>query len=179
MSNQRSSSSLVIGVLMIGAVGLVGWMAYANLNSVPDVPEPGPGKVDFVPPDQVDEPKGVTLFTPAFGNGELGFDTSEGTVPSGTDARVYAINMYLRTLDAVPAAAEAVSCTIEDGVATLDFNDEFRQTYGTEDEMILYTGILRLMGQFDEVDWVRFLADGEPIDTLGNLDLTGSHPVDR
>lgn len=179
MPNRRSSSSLVIGVLMIGAVGLVGWMAYVNLNPTPDLPEPEPGKVDPLTPDPIEEPEGVTLFVPTFGNGELGFETSEGTVPPGTDAHVYAINMYLRTLDAVPAAAEAVSCTIEDGVATLDFNDEFRVTYGTEDEMILYIGILRLMGQFDEVESVRFLATGEPIDTLGNQDLTGSHPVVR
>jgi len=154
-------------------------MAYINLRPTPEPPVPVPAPVD---PDRVvlvDEPEEVTLFLPTFVDGMLGFDTSEGIVPAGTNPCVYAVNEYLRTMGAVPAAAEAVSCTIEDGVATLDFNDEFRVTYGTEDEMILYIGILRLMGQFDEVESVRFLAAGEPIDTLGNQDLTGSHPVVR
>ncbi|MCH7945175.1 MAG: GerMN domain-containing protein [Armatimonadetes bacterium] len=177
MSNRKSSSSLVVAVLMIGVLGLVGWAAYVKFAPVNEPPAPEPVNQGNPPP--VEEPLGVKLFMPTYENGTLGFDTTEGTVPAGADPCVYAVNHYLRSLDAVPEGAAAVSCEIEDGVATLDFNDEFRQTYGTEDEMILYNGILTVMGQFDEVASVRFLAAGEPIDTLGNLDLTGSHPVVR
>ena len=177
MSNRSNSISLVVSVLMIGALGVVGWLAYDKLNDTPEPPAPGP--IDPVPPAPVEEPVGVQLFLPTYSDSGLGFETQEGTVPVGADPRVYAVNEYLRSLDAVPVDAEAVSCTIEDGVATLDFNDEFRVTYGTEDEMILYNGILAVMGQFEEVSFVRFLAAGELIDTLGNMDLTGSHPVTR
>ena len=177
--NRTSGRSLIFPVLLIGVLGLVGWFAYVNLNSAPDQPVPVPGPFDPDPPAPVEEPVEITLFMPTFEDGALEFDTTKGTVPAGADPRVYAINLYLRSLDAVPMDAEALSCTIEDGVATLDFNEEFRQTYGTEDEMILYNGLLKVMGQFDEVASVIFLAEGEPIDTLGNQDLTGSHPVDR
>ncbi len=176
MSNRNNSISLVVSVLMIGALGVVGWFAYDKLNDTPEPPTPGP--VNPVPPAPVEELVGVQLFLPAKG-GVLEFETQEGTVPVGADPCVYAVNEFLRSLDAVPATAEAVSCVIEDGVATLDFNDEFRRTYGTEDEAILYNGILAVMGQFEEVSSVRFLAAGEPIDTIGNMDLTGFHPVTR
>ncbi len=101
------------------------------------------------------------------------------TVPPGADAHVFVLNDYLSRLKAVPQEARVNSVTVSDGVATIDFTSALRHGYGTEDEQMLVNGVCTVMGQFKNVNFVKFMVDGQSIDTLGNADLSQPLPVLR
>jgi hypothetical protein len=168
----KSDKSPVVPVLLVCLVVGVGVAAYIKL-----------APADVVPAEvQVEKQEGgagVHLLTPYYANEELKFRSETVQVPKDVDPRVFAVNRYLRTASFVPAEAELMTVTVQGGVATLDFNSAFYTSYGTDDESTVINGILAVMGQFKDVTHVRFLADGKPIDTLGNLELTDPLEVIR
>lgn len=114
----------------------------------------------------------VEVLHPEYVDGELRYTKSSARTPPGQDPPVYAVNEFLSATGLVPKGARALSCRIDDGVAVIDFSPEFDQTYGTEDERTIVDGVLRAMGQFPGVRYVQFEVRGNPMETLGNLDLT-------
>ena len=165
MSRRNNDKTLVIGVLMVCAVAVLAIGAY----------------VKFAPADEVvniDEKSeqtvggGVKILVPRFEEDALRFDITEVEVPADQDPRVFAINLSLRGVAAVPENVVALTCTVEDSIATVDFNAAFDRSYGTEDEMIVLKAILMVMGQFEDVSWVRITVEGSEIETIGNRLLT-------
>ena len=171
MSRRKKDKNLVVGVLMVCAVIVVAVGAY----------------VKFAPADKIhitDEvieqtAGGVTVLVPRFEEDGLVFETTEVDVPKDQDPRIFALNLYLRKVAAVPKEVAALTCTVFDTVATVDFNAAFDRSYGTEDEMIVINGILRVLGQFKEIASVMITVEGNVIESIGNLDLTESHRVIR
>jgi germination protein M len=75
----------------------------------------------------------------------------------------------------VPDSTEINSIVVEDGLAMVDFSKEFiedRITSDTEDNLLIYS-IVNTLTEFPEVNSVSFYIDGEKLDTLGELDVSG------
>lgn len=126
------------------------------------VPTPAPRKIDVLTPDR--------------GSIEPKFHRETKAVPEGEDAWLMAVNGFLENSGIAPKDAKAVGSRLEDRTLILDFSASFRRTYGSADEAALLKGIQLSIGQFPEIDKVRFTVEGKPLDTLGNVDL--SEPID-
>lgn len=169
---RNSDSSPVVPILLACAVVGVGIVAYIKMAPADVVPRE-------VQNEQQTGGEGVQLLTPYYADDELRFKNEPAEVPKDVDRHVFAVNAYLRATKFVPQDAVLKTCTIENGLATLDFNSAFFTNYGTADESTVLNGILAVMGQFKDVSYVKIIVDGGTIDTLGNMDLIDPLPVTR
>jgi spore germination protein GerM len=81
----------------------------------------------------------------------------------------------------LPAGTKLRSVKIEDGLASVDFSQEFQTNFhGSEtEEAQAINSILRTMGQFPSVTRVQILVEGKAIDALSQLDISGPLEVIR
>lgn len=165
MSKSKKKPVLII----LGATLVLSVLTVFALNSPRQIPE------DLAKKEQ----KGtkVTELTPKYEDGDLKFDRKEGSSPAGSDAKVQVVNDYLDKIPAVPKEAQLIDVKMEGATAVLNFNDAFRSGYGTEDEQIIVEGILTTLSQFAEVQNVLFKINGQPLDSLGNIDLSQPQSV--
>ncbi len=168
-----SDKNFIVSIVLVSAVVALGLGAYVKF-----------APADVVPVDKEtkeEEPKsgGIRILIPYYKDNELAFRSESVEVPPGVDKYVFAVNSYLRSVEAVPKDALLLTCTVKDKVATLDFNAPFRTSYGTDDESTLINGLLTVMGQFEEVAFVKVVVEGKKIETLGNFDLIDSQPVQK
>ena len=169
----KSDRSLILPVLLVCGVIAVGVAAYVKLAPADVVPR------EVVEKEQQTGGERVQVLTPYYANDELRFRAEPMDVPPNVDPKVFALNTYLRTVTFVPEDAVVKTVAVSNGVATADFNSAFYTSYGTADEATVVNGILAVLGQFPDVSSVLFKVDGEPIDSLGNLELTDPLPVIR
>ncbi|MBV6457481.1 MAG: hypothetical protein HONBIEJF_00590 [Fimbriimonadaceae bacterium] len=173
-ATQRKSDLTPWMLVLIGALGLGALVAY--VKGVP---------ADRVPVDLSRDPAAssrsdtVDAYKPHYEQGNLKFTKRSVEVPEGHDPIVYSVNEYLKESTVTPEGASLVSAKVNDGIADLDFNAAFRTTYGTEDEQTILNGILTVLGQFHDIVSARFLVEGKPLDTLGNVDLSEPQLVIR
>jgi hypothetical protein len=168
-----SEKSPVVPILLLCLIVTAGAVAYIKMAPADEVPRE-------IQVEQQTGGEGVHLLTPYYADHELKFSTEPVKVPKGTDPRVFAINQYLRNTKFVSADAMVKSVSVSNGTAELDFTEQIIGGYGTEDESTVINGILAVMGQFKDVEYVKFLVDGKPIDSLGgNLELVDPLPVTR
>lgn len=177
MSKKKRNFTAPVAVLGVCAAlvgGLTYYVAAGPGRQVPD---------ELKRPDKAEQDKGgptegVTVLKPKFEkDGSLGFDKRTHTPSPGQDPMVAAVNEYLKGVPAVPKDAQLLSAKVEGGIAMLNFNTAFASGYGTEDEQAIVNGVLASMAQFPGVSQVQFMVDGKPLDSLGNIDLSGPQPV--
>jgi germination protein M len=75
----------------------------------------------------------------------------------------------------VPDSTEINSIVVADGLAKIDLSKEFvedRITSDTEDNLLVYS-IVNTLTEFEEVNSVSFFIDGEKLNILGELDVSG------
>ena len=80
----------------------------------------------------------------------------------------------------IPKKAKLRSVSVKDGIATADFSKELQQNFsgGSTGEEMLVGSIVNTLTEFPEVQKVRILIDGAPVETLsGHMDL--SEPLAR
>lgn len=174
----RSSGPFVamiaIGILGLGA--LAAYVKYSGANKVPvearrvESTQQSASKKD-------DVPASVELVTPSREGTELKLGRHRSDVPAGEDARIYAINHFLRESKIVPSNARAVGIQVKEGVALVDVSPSFNQTYGSFDEEALLKGLCATLAQFKNIQKVQFFVEGKPVETLGNVDLSEPIPV--
>lgn len=123
--------------------------------------------------------KTTTEYTPRFDQkGDLKLDGKETTKdPKSKDSRVSAINAYLAKIPAVPKDARLLDMRMEGSTALLNFSAAIEAGYGTEDEQALVNGILATLAQFPDVRQARFMVEGKPLNSLGNIDLSQPQEV--
>lgn len=83
-------------------------------------------------------------------------------------------------INVMPKGTKVLNVTINDKVATVDFNKEFQTNFtgGSTGEIMLIGSIVDTLTEFKEINAVRFTLEGQPLDILGgHLDLT--EPVNR
>lgn len=199
MSNKKSNPNsgnrgALMALLLVGAMGATALTTYITMGpgkSIPKeeqraerLPEHQEGKTDSTAgkmdlKDPVETQ--VTILSPKSDDkGNITYDKRTETVPQGENRYLLAINSFLEEAKISPEGSKAVAADLEpDGLLTLQFNEAFDTTYGTEDEEILVDGILKSVGQFRAVKRVRFTIMGRPMETLGNIDLTQPMPALR
>jgi germination protein M len=78
----------------------------------------------------------------------------------------------------VPAGVKVLGVSVNNGIAAVDFSEEIRTRHwgGSTGEILTVYSIVNTLTELPEIEQVRFLIEGEEIETLtGHLDL--SQPV--
>ncbi|MBS1707481.1 MAG: GerMN domain-containing protein [Armatimonadetes bacterium] len=179
-ANRAAWVFVILGAVTLGAVATVAQMGRTVPNALRKTSAPAPVIQQEVPKTVVETPKAETVkvFRPSFGE-QFTTESHVSEVPRGVDPHVFAVNDYISQIKAVPQEARVKSVVVKDGVAEIDFTAALRHGYGTEDEQMLVEGVCRVMGQFKDVTHVRFLLEGQPVDTLGGADLRQPLAVTR
>lgn len=182
---QANRNALALGALLIGASTLGALTFYAitpQANRVPadqlregaKPPVAAQGSLDKPLPEGT-----VNAPTARYEGDDLVFDQRPVKPQAGQDRMLFAVNEYLGGLAFVRKEARVKSIKVNDRIATLDFTEAIYGGYGSEDEQTLVKGILETMSQFKDIGWVKFTVGGEPLDSLGHLDLTDPQPVEN
>lgn len=182
---QANRNALALGALLIGASTLGALTFYAvtpQANRIPvdqlregaKPPVANQGKTETPLPEGT-----VNAPTARYQGDDLVFDQRPVRPEPGQDRMMAAVNGYLSGLSFVGKDARVKSIKIKDRIATLDFSEAIYGGYGSEDEQTLVKGILETMSQFKNVGWVKFTVGGEPLDSLGHLDLSDPQPVEN
>ncbi|HMS53861.1 MAG TPA: GerMN domain-containing protein [Fimbriimonadaceae bacterium] len=168
-SKAPKNASLLLLMGLAGAVvgGLVAYIKLAPADVVPaEIRRTEPSRQTEAPVVSK-----VTVFTPVAQGDDVTFDERQVDVPKGTDPAVFAVNEFLRSTTIVEKEARLVAVDRRGKEAILQFNSAFNQTVGTGDEKVLLDGIRKTMGQFSEIESIRFEVEGQPMETLGNVEL--------
>lgn len=181
MAKGIGKNGLAVGLIAAGSITLAALGFFASTPDARRVPQEqhrtthDPLQVDVVPDRERDK---VTTLKPRVEDTDLKFDATKVTPPAGVDPKVFVVNEYLKYIDAAPGA-KANSVTVRDGIATVDFNSELQAGMSSMDEGTVVNGILAALGTFKDVEAVQFTVNGQPIETLGHIDLTEPQPVTR
>lgn len=164
---KRSKLPALPLLLAIGIFGFGGLAWYVSNSPNSDLPQELTTKKSAMP-------KGETkVFTPKVDGAEVRLLEEKKEVPENQDPKVFSVNEFLRISGIVPEGAKLLGVDMgDDGLATLSFTQPFRKTYGTTDEETLLDGIRASLGQFPEVKRILLTIEGEPLETLGGVDLT-------
>lgn len=161
-------------MLLAGAVfgGLVMYVKMAPADKVPaDVrrqERPDPTQR----PTTADQGEQVAVWIPTAQGEDVAFRSERVSVPKGESPMVYSVNRFLEASKIVDPGARLLSVDVKDHFADLYFNAAFNATVGSSDEGTLLKGLRLTFGQFADVEKLRFFADGQPMETLGNVDLS-------
>lgn len=185
MPSPNTKSLWLLAVLGIGVVGAFG--AYVKLTPGAKIPvdqhrpsddqkKPPPPKVGI---STHEENSKVEIFLPKFSEqDDMSFTSKEVDVPKGQDARVYAVNEFLKETKIAPSEAKLMGIDVKDGTAVLSFNAAFFEVAGTDDERAVIGGLQKIFGQFKDIDILDFRNEGSKAEALGNIELEGMK-VDR
>lgn len=114
----------------------------------------------------------IKVYIPTAQGEDVAFRTQSEAVPKGENPMVFAVNRFLSESKIAEPTARLLSVDLKENVATLSFNAAFNQTMGSLDEEVFLRGLRQTMGQFAGVEKIMFLADGQPVETLGGVELT-------
>jgi hypothetical protein len=178
---KKSSFGPFLGLVAIGVLGLGALAAYVKFGGASKVPT----EVRKVPSLQQSNAAGqktdgaqkVDLVTPSRDGTELKLGKHSSDVPAGEDARLFALNHFLKESKIMDTSAKAIGIEVKDHVALIDVTPSFNQSVGSFDEEALLKGICATLAQFKEIDRVQFFDEGKAVTSLGNVDLSQPIPV--
>ncbi len=79
----------------------------------------------------------------------------------------------------VPEGTELLGVDVADGVATVDLSADFASGGGSLSMQLRVAQIVFTLTQFDTVERVAFMLDGEPVDAIGGEGIMVDPPVGR
>ncbi len=157
-------------ILCASAIAL-GGLTYYALNVRDQIPDK--------PDDQQSEQQ-VNVPKPDYEGNELVLKDNLKNPPADEDPLKFAVNEYLDQIPSVPREARVTEVVKrENGLVELHFTPDLIAGYGSEEERTIIQGILKAAGQFEDVRQVQFMVEGQPLDSLGHLDLTVPLDVER
>lgn len=182
----KSKTTAVWIVMLLAVAGVAGIAAYVThtprlvppVSGEPNEPSLNHAKTSAQPPAR----HGATIivFTPSMGADGISFSRAMAEVPEGEDAKVFAVNAFLKAAQIAPPDARALGVEMrDDGTAAIGFNQAFARSYGSFEEKSLLDGFAATLGQFAEVKTIRLEVEGRPITSLGSTDLSAAIPVMR
>jgi len=158
---------------------VVGVMAY--VRATPEVKGPTERAEKFTTEStMVEKPKrtrddSVKVMKPHYnGNDELQFEESKQPKKPSEDGPRLALNSYLKESKLPGAVTDA---KIDGSVLVVNLSKEYAEGLSSDNESLLVNGFLATAKQF-KVKSVRFLVNGERLESMGHLDLTQDVPVD-
>lgn len=186
MKNQRKSAPSNGGLkaasvfVLAGFALVAGVFAYVKVTPMTDGKKPE--VTNEATPDTSQDTENtkpvkestVKVQTPTYEGDELQLHESATKVHAGQNRYLAAINGFL---SGYGHAGKANSAKVEGDVLVVDLSREYNEGLSSEDETTLVNGIIATAKQFPKVNKVRFLVNGEPVDTFGHLDLTQDMPV--
>ncbi len=78
----------------------------------------------------------------------------------------------------IPDTVVINSCTVQDGLCTVDLSVEFIEIRGTASQEMAMYSIVNTLCEMEEVDEVQFLIDGETVELFGYFDLASPFEAD-
>lgn len=185
----KSKSSFVWVLMCTAALGVGAVAEYVvhtpklKQEQPIDVPAPTPtapkARTEAEQPPKQDVAS-VLVYTPEMDTTGITFTKASVSVPSGTDAKVAAINEFLKAAQLAPDDALALSVDVrDDGTAEVVFTKSFEQSYGAFDEKKMIDGLRAALGQFPDVSAFTMLIGDKALTTLGSADLSSPIPVLR
>lgn len=163
---------------MVGLLGIAAIAAYIKYAPADKIPN-DLRQVQTSPSPSPTAPQKIDVIQPHATGPDIDFTRKSGTSPAGADPVVTAVNLFLDRCPFVPHDARALSASVKDRVALIDFSSPFEQTYGTTDEEALLQGLQRSVGQFKNIDSVILAVNGHHLDTLGNVEINDGFTVIR
>lgn len=160
---------IIILVASIAVLSGLTYYAVSMRDAIPEQPEDSGGG------------QSVQVPEPQYNGNDLDLDQSNTkTPPSNEDPIKFAVNSYLDQIPGVPSAGRVVDVVKkENGLVELHFAPDIIAGYGSEEERTIVQGILKTVGQFEDARQVFFMVEGEPLESLGHLDLTAPLDVER
>lgn len=179
MSNPKgapTTRALAVFTLIAVAVvvGLAAYVKFTPADRVPSAESIRREEPRLAPKVEIENRRAesrVLVFVPRFVDGNPVFDPVERSVPAGEDARVFAVNAFLTESKVPDPEARLLSVDVHDGVATLSFNAAFEGGYGSDDEHTIIDGLRHALGQFPEIERIKIAIDGQPVESLGNVEV--------
>ncbi|MFN3728471.1 MAG: GerMN domain-containing protein [Fimbriimonadaceae bacterium] len=175
MAKSKLAAILVLSLSAAGFAGLAIYASQSKVNRIPDHmrKDGGGGPEVNVDAKQQKRANYIKVFMPKYVGDELRFDFVEQSIPQSEDRMVFAVNQFLRSSHILPEKARVVGINVDaNGHASLSMSPEFESGVGLEDERTLIDGIRVALGQFQNVATFEMHVEGEPIRTLGHLDLS-------
>lgn len=155
--------------------------------AVPEVPVPAPSKeIEHVTKEQSDKVMAVKVYYPDDSGMRLVEVERKIIVDDTTDKYTAAVETLLEEpkesnlTKIFPRNASIRSVKVADGLATVDLDGSITKGFvgGSTGEEFLVGSVVDTLTNFPEVQRVKFLVDGQEIETLsGHMDL--STPLER
>lgn len=177
----KKTQAAVIAIVLLVCVGFGAYLVMRNRQ-----PEPGPAPSIEAPPiEEAAEPGTVKVYRVSIEDSQRKLHATEETVQPGEDPIETAIVRLIRQerqeglVNPIPKDTRLLGLEIDEDLAVVDFSAEFRDNFagGAEDEALTIGAVLKTLGQFPEIKRVKFLVEGQPLDSLGHLDLSGPQEV--
>jgi len=160
---------------------------------VPDIPEEtteSTGNIETPGDAAAGETTARLFFIRVSGEGKISLKSVLRTVPSSGSPLSISVRALIDgprpgelsndILSLIPEGSDLIGARIDNGIAFLDFNEQFRfnalgiEGYKAQVEQIVYTAT-----EFSTVDKVQFLVEGQRIDYLGGEGFRVGAPLSR
>lgn len=180
-------NTLAVGLIAVGCVALasLGMMAkQPDANRVPAEElrqkETKPLEVTVKPDEPTDQhSEKVMAYTAVLDGDDVKYQSSEVDVPSGKDPRSFAVEQFVSNYPTAPKGTMVKSVTLNGQDAVVDLSSAASTGFSSGDEAAFVNGILTTLGQFKDIATVAITVEGQPIETLGHLELSGPQNVIR
>ncbi len=124
-----------------------------------------------------EESQGQRVRLPAIQGGKVSLAEDQTDVPAGLDPKVFVAQSVLKE-DRVEGV-RVMGVELRNGVAVINFSNGIDEGMGSMQEGAFLNALKAGFGQFPEVKTIQIYQDGEPLDSLGHIDLTDPISVTR
>lgn len=163
---KTNTNGPLVALLLFGAV-VVGALAYYVTTTTPtennNVVRPTAHKQDRQPPLRRVESKTYFLYNP-----DKGWAAEPVQVANGENPQLATVRAFLASMHGLDPKARLLSAEVRDGKAELNFTREFgdyASAMGSFEESGLLNGILRTLGQFEDIKTVDLKVEGESFES--------------
>ena len=164
-------------LVLILAVAMIAVLAYLSLMPGPKSPPQAQDGSGLVQKENGDAR--VNVFKPSYQDDKMVLKPTPINVPPGRTKLFAAVSELIRDEKLFPKGVKLLSAEVKGRTAELNFSEELRAGYSTDEEEALLKSLSATVGQFPEVDNMRILVSGSAVDTLGNVELSDPLPVMR
>ncbi|MHB1459410.1 MAG: GerMN domain-containing protein [Armatimonadota bacterium] len=178
---KRQTFGIIIIIIVALSAGIYAFM-FAGYNGV--ISEKPIMKNSTVNSDpEKDSDRTVSIYMIGVENNELVLKAMDVRISASDEPVEATIQAFIEQQDTtdlgnpIPDGTRIQSVRIDGDIATIDFSREFVDGFagGAEEESLLIKAITKTVGQFDTIHKIMLKADGEPVNTLGHLDI--SEPI--
>lgn len=166
LSEARRVQALLGGLLALIALVAIGLGVWTRLRPLPTPPPPT-------------VPETVKVYLPSVSSqGELVYEPRSLSVKTSTNPYAEAIEYLLKNAPGFPKNTRLLSAKREDKTLVLNFSKELVEGFegGSDDEAAIINALARTAGSFPDIERIRLLVEGKPIESIGGH-IDTSEPI--